>query len=264
MTPGSTDYSNAAGTLFYTYPVTSWPDSDPLVTGVGGTELQLNAAGDRTAPDQVWNDTYNTAVNEATFGDSGPNPLAGGGGKSVIFRRPWYQNGVANVVGDQRGVPDIAMSAACSGLVDTYASYGGEPAGWYVNCGTSEATPLFAGIVALADQVAHHSLGLINPALYAMSAEQAPGLVDITKGNNTVSFTQNGTLYTVPGLQRRSGLRPGVGGGHCQCSTIRPRTGPIRRWRVACHSPGMPGGAATRTGTGAMSWPSTRNSVPIM
>jgi subtilase family serine protease len=73
---GSTDV-NLDETLFYTHPVTSWPDSDPLVTGVGGTELQLNDAGDRTAPDQVWNDTYNAAVNEATFGNSGPNPLAG-------------------------------------------------------------------------------------------------------------------------------------------------------------------------------------------
>lgn len=82
-----------------------------------------------------------------------------------------------------------------------------------MNCGTSEATPLFAGIVALADQVAHHSLGLINPALYAMSAEQAPGLVDITTGNNTVSFTQNGTLYTVPGFNAGRGydLASGVG-----------------------------------------------------
>ena len=209
---GSTDV-NLDETLFYTHPVTSWPDSDPLVTGVGGTELQLNDAGDRTAPDQVWNDTYNAAVNEATFGNSGPNPLAGGGGKSVIFSRPWYQNGVADAVGDQRGVPDIALSAACSGLVDIYQSFGGEPAGWYPSCGTSEATPLFAGIVALGDQVAHHSLGLINPTLYALSAEHAPGLVDITRGNNTVSFTQNGMFDTGPGFNAGPGydLASGVG-----------------------------------------------------
>ena len=66
-------------------------------------------------------------------------------------------------------------------------------------CGTSEATPLFAGIVALADQLAGHSLGLINPALYALSAAQAPGLVDVTTGNNTVEFLQNNQLYTVQG-----------------------------------------------------------------
>jgi subtilase family serine protease len=212
---GATDYANVAGTLYYTHPVTSWPDSDPLVTGVGGTELQLNTAGERTAPDQVWNDTYNQAVNEAAFGNAGPNPLAGGGGKSVIFARPSYQNGVRGVVGDHRGVPDISMSAACSGLVDTYQSFPAtdEPAGWYPACGTSEATPLFAGIVALADQVAHHPLGLINPALYLMSAEHARGLVDVTTGNNTVSFTQNGNLYTVKGFNARPGydLASGVG-----------------------------------------------------
>jgi len=210
---GASNYSNVAGTLLYTHPVVGWPASDPLVTGVGGTQLSLNASGQRTAPDQVWNDTYNTSLQEVFYGDAGPNPLATGGGKSAVFSRPWYQNGVANVVGGRRGVPDIAMSGACSGLVDTYQSFGGETAGWYVDCGTSEASPLFAGIVALTDQVARHSVGFINPALYALSAERAPGLVDITKGNNTVSFTQNGTLYTVKGYSAGPGydLASGVG-----------------------------------------------------
>jgi subtilase family serine protease len=210
---GASNYSNVAGTLLYTHPVVGWPASDPLVTGVGGTQLSLNSSGQRTAPDQVWNDTYNTSLQEVFFGDAGPNPLATGGGKSAVFSRPWYQNGVANVVGRSRGVPDIAMSGACSGLVDTYQSFGGEAAGWYVVCGTSEASPLFAGIVALTDQVARHPVGFINPALYALSAERAPGLVDITHGNNTVGFTQNGTLYTVQGYSAGRGydLASGVG-----------------------------------------------------
>ena len=212
---GAAGYSNVAGTLLYTYPVVAWPASDPLVTAVGGTQLSLNAAGQRTAPDRVWNDTYNASLNDVFFGDPGPNALASGGGKSVIFSRPPYQNGVANVVGNARGVPDISMSAACSGLVVTYQSFPatGEPAGWYVVCGTSEATPMFAGIVALTDQVAGHSLGLINPALYALKAEHAPGLVPVTLGNNTVSFTQDGTLYTVQGYSAGPGynLASGVG-----------------------------------------------------
>ncbi len=212
---GATGYSNVAGTLLYTSPVVSWPASDPLVTGVGGTQLQLNSSGERTAPDQVWNDTYNTALNEAFFGDAGPNALATGGGKSAVFSRPWYQNDVADVVGNQRGVPDISMSGACSGLVVTYESYEDDAAadGWYVVCGTSEASPLFAGIVALADQVAGHPLGLINPALYQLSAEHAPGLVDVTSGNNTVSFTQNGAPVTVQGFAAGPGydLASGVG-----------------------------------------------------
>jgi subtilase family serine protease len=202
------------GETYYLHPVTSWPDSDPLVTGVGGTQLHLNAQGDHTAPDQVWNDTYSVATNEFIFGDAGPNPLAGGGGKSIIFSRPSYQNGVASVVGDQRGVPDISMSGACNGGVLTYSSYkGGGPPGWYVVCGTSEATPLFSGIVALADQYAGHDLGVINPALYELSANGAPGIVDITKGNNTVTFPQGGTNHTVRGFDALPGydLASGVG-----------------------------------------------------
>jgi subtilase family serine protease len=199
-------------TTYYLHPVTSWPDSDPLVTGVGGTQLHFSAQGTPTAQ-TVWNDTYNKAANEFADGDAGPNPLAGGGGLSVLFGRPSYQNGVRNVVGDHRGVPDISMSAACNGSVETYGTFGGAPAGWTQACGTSEATPLFAGIVALADQVAGHSLGLINPALYQLAAEGAPGIVDVTSGNNTVSFSPGGHEHTVRGFTATPGydLASGVG-----------------------------------------------------
>jgi subtilase family serine protease len=200
------------GSTYYLFPVTSWPDSDPLVTGVGGTQLHFNAKGQPTAP-TVWNDTYNKATNEFAIGDAGPNPLAGGGGKSILFSRPAYQNGVQYVVGSTRGVPDISMSGACNGSVDTYGTFGGAPAGWSPACGTSEATPMFAGIVALADQVAGHSLGLVNPALYQLSAERAPGIVDVTSGNNTVTFTQGGHKHTVHGFKAQPGydLASGVG-----------------------------------------------------
>jgi subtilase family serine protease len=220
---GATGYSNTAGTLYYTHPAVNWPASDPLVTGVGGTQLSLNAAGQRTAPDRVWNDTYNKSLQELFFGNSGPNPLAGGGGRSSIFARPSYQNSVANVTGIARGVPDISMSAACSGLVVTYHSFGGGgPAGWYVVCGTSEASPLFAGVVALADQVAGHSLGLINPALYALKAAHAPGLVPVTAGNNTVSFTQNGKSYTVQGYSAGPGYSMSAGVGTVDAALFVP------------------------------------------
>jgi len=175
--------------------------------------LHLGVSGNRRSPDTVWNDTYNKSANQFIFGDNGPNPLAGGGGKSIFFARPSYQDRVRNIVGRGRGVPDIAMSAACNGAVDVYQSFAGQPAGWYPSCGTSEAAPLFAGIVALADQVAHHPLGLINPALYAMSASHAAGLADVTSGNNTVSFRQNHHSYTVHGFNARHGydLASGVG-----------------------------------------------------
>ena len=201
------------GETYYTFPVTSWPDSDPLVTGVGGTQLHLDANGNHTSPDSAWNDTYSVPTNQFIFGDNGPNPLASGGGKSIFFSRPSYQNGVKSVVGSSRGVPDISMSGACNGAVDVYESFPGIAGTWDPTCGTSEATPEFAGIVALAASYAHHPLGLINPALYLMSALKAPGLVPVTSGNNTVTFSQNGQTYTVQGFSARAGysLVDGVG-----------------------------------------------------
>jgi subtilase family serine protease len=141
---------------YYTHRVTSWPDSDPLVTGVGGTELV--AGKGNTFTSVAWNDTYNEHLGDGTV------PYASGGGLSVLFTRPSYQNGVKNVVGGARGVPDVSMSGACTSPVFTYQSFAqqGSPAGWYPECGTSEATPEFAGIVALADQVAGHALGVIT------------------------------------------------------------------------------------------------------
>jgi subtilase family serine protease len=203
---GATDME-LNGSTHYTYPVTSWPDSDPLVTGVGGTELVPGTSG--TFASVAWNDTDNKHIG------GGTSPYATGGGRSVLFSRPSYQDGVKNVVGAARGVPDIAMNAACSSPVFTYQSFpqGGAPAGWYPNCGTSEATPEFAGIVALADQIAGHALGVINPTLYKLAAEKAPGIVPVTSGNNTVTFDQGGTTYTVKGFPAQAGysLADGVG-----------------------------------------------------
>ncbi len=193
---GATDYQTNMS-LYYTYPVTSWPASDPLVTAVGGLDLTLNAKGQRTQPDRVWN-------------DGGQSPWAGGGGRSIMFPRPAFQNRVASVVGRYRGVPDISMSASCGHAVDLYESFDGT--GWEEVCGTSEATPLFAGIIALADQVAGRSLGPVNSYLYEMAASHDPGITDITHGNNTVQFQQNGKNYTVhgwdavPGYDLSSGL----------------------------------------------------------
>jgi subtilase family serine protease len=211
---GATDFTTSTSRTYSTTPAVTWPASDPLVTAVGGTRLSLDAAGRRTAPDEAWNDTYDPKVDRFVFGTSSPHPNASGGGLSSVFSRPSYQDGVAPKVGGRRGVPDISMSAACSGLVDTYQSFAGPtPPGWYYVCGTSEAAPLFAGIVALADQEAHRWLGLVNPAIYAMERSHAPGVVDVTQGNNTASFTQGGKEHTVDGYAAGLGydLATGVG-----------------------------------------------------
>ena len=196
-----------SGTSFYTHRAVGWPASDPLVTSVGGLQYFLDATGNQTQPPTVWNDT-------SLLGSL----ASGGGGRSVIFARPSYQNSVAARTGSQRGLPDISLSAAVNGGALVYYSANtlgtGVPAGFYIIGGTSEASPQFAGVVAIADQVAGHDLGLINPALYAMSASHAAGIVDITSGTNTVTFAQGGTNHTVIGFDARVGydLSSGLGG----------------------------------------------------
>ena len=200
--PNSLDSQGFAATFFLRRTV-NWPASDPLVTGIGGTQMHLNAAGNHTSPDSVWNDT-------ALFG----SPSASGGGRSAVFSRPFYQHGVGHLRG-RRGVPDISMSAAVDGaaLVFLDAKVGAGPAGFYLIGGTSEASPLFSGVVAIADQWAGHGLGLLNPAIYRLLAHNAAGIVDVTQGTNTVTFPQGGSTHTVKGFNARHGydLSTGVG-----------------------------------------------------
>jgi subtilase family serine protease len=203
---------NRAGSGFYRRRVVQWPASDPLVTGVGGTTLHLTSSGTRTSPDTAWNDTWNPAV-AALSKQKPPVPWASSGGLSEFFARPAYQDGVRRVVGGRRGVPDISMSAALSGAVLIYHSFPGAAAGWYTAGGTSEATPEFAGVVAIADQYAGRRLGLINPALYRLEAAHAPGITDVTKGGNSVAFVQKGRTFAVRGYRAGRGydLVTGVG-----------------------------------------------------
>ena len=112
-------------TTLYPFRVNSWPSSDPLVTSVGGTMLNLDDSGSRLSPDVVWNDGFG----------------AGGGGVSGVFPRPVYQAGVTREVGKKRGTPDISMSAAVNGGAWIYTSFGGVSVGWHIIGGTSEASP---------------------------------------------------------------------------------------------------------------------------
>jgi subtilase family serine protease len=183
---------------FFKHRITQWPASDPLVTAVGGTQLHLNATGLRTAPDNVWNDTLNPNVTEV------PSPAAAGSGLSNLFPRPAYQRRLRAIIGNHRAYPDVSMSAARSGGVLIFLSAPGPPAAWYHIGGTSEASPLFAGVVAIADQAVDHRLGLLNPRLYALGTKSG-GIIDITQGGNTVSFKQHGSKHTVPGWNAGTG-----------------------------------------------------------
>jgi subtilase family serine protease len=168
---GATDLM-ADGKTYYKQRVNSWPSSDPLVTSIGGTQLHLNDKGVRVKPDSVYNDNG-----------------AGGGGQSHVFTRPAFQNGVKNVVGTRRGTPDISMAAAVNGGAWIYSSFDPTATGWDVSGGTSEASPLFSGIIALADQAAGHRVGNIQEALYRLLQRSAhhdksTGIVDVNDGTD--------------------------------------------------------------------------------
>jgi subtilase family serine protease len=190
----------------YTTRAVSWPATDPLVTAVGGTQLSLRANGTRIAPDTAWTDS--------------------GGGTSIAFGRPSYQNGVAAVTGSARGVPDVAMDASCKSAVAVYGSFYPSGGRWSSVCGTSLATPLFAGVVALADQYAGHGrphgLGLINPAIYTIAARHEPGIVAVLTGSNSQTFDQNGAQYTVPGYTAGPGYNLVTGVGTIDAASFVP------------------------------------------
>jgi subtilase family serine protease len=209
-----------------------WPSSDPLVTAVGGTQLHLNAQGNRTAPDSVWDDL------SSTVGVPGPVYTwgASGGGHSTVFSRPFFQDGVAGIFGGSRSTPDIAMSAAVNGAVDFYDSTDPAVAGWGIVGGTSEASPLFSGVVALADQDAGHSLGYLDPALYAMTHGRGwDGIVPISQGTNTYTFcpaadtnddtgacASSSDLVTVPGFNANGSYNDATGLGTVDAATFVP------------------------------------------
>jgi len=164
------------------------PASDPLVLGVGGTILDATPAGGYLG-EMAWND----------------NTDASGGGYSILFAQPAYQHGLARARAT-RGVPDVAANADPSTAMATVDSYGQ----LYPDSGTSSSTPLWAGVVALADQEAGHPLGFVNPALYAIARSPAyhRAFHDVLSGDNSILWpTGVFTGYTAgPGWDPVTGL----------------------------------------------------------
>jgi subtilase family serine protease len=81
-----------------------------------------------------------------------PSRPNGGGGSSVYESAPRYQRNYGIKLSG-RGTPDVAMDADPNTGVSVYDStgYGGQT-GWFAVGGTSASTPMWAGVVALADQ----------------------------------------------------------------------------------------------------------------
>jgi subtilase family serine protease len=166
----------------------SHPASDPLVSGVGGTELH---AADYSCPGNVcdpnsggvyqdeiaWNEllcanlTCDLLESEAT-----------GGGVSVVFDAPPFQK--SSVKSKGRTVPDVAYNAAIyHGVLTRFNNT------WSLFGGTSAGSPQWAAITAIADQVAGRRLGYLNSAFYQIRStapNYASSFHDITSGNNSV------------------------------------------------------------------------------
>jgi subtilase family serine protease len=215
-------------------PTVSWPASDPLVTGVGGTYLctDPNNTTTRTV------DNVDPPVNcqaPAAAGQAEVGWIASGGGFSHVFSRPAFQTtlpaGSTAFPGDQRGVPDIGLQASSRTGALVYLTLppdgnsglicpGGQPCstGWYDIGGTSLSCPQWAALVAIAAQIRGHGLGQINPALYQLAADPATyaaDFYDVTVGNNQAD-------PSVPGYANGPGWDPVTGLGTPNAANLVP------------------------------------------
>ena len=158
-----------------------FPASSPHVLACGGTKL--NANGTTIISEVVWNELANKEG-------------ATGGGVSNVFALPvWQANAhvpAPSVSTGGRGVPDV------SGDADPTTGYTIRVDGQTtVIGGTSAVAPLWAGLIAVANQQLGVQVGFIQPAIYA--AKAASAFNDITQGNN-------GAFLAGPGWDACTGL----------------------------------------------------------
>ncbi len=220
----------------------NFPASSPYITAVGGTQM---AAGTFTAgansywasatsvdaassllsyvPEVVWNE------------DSVSNGIAaGGGGTSTYFPRPSWQAGVPGITnGAYRLLPDVALqsSIASPGFLVCSSDptlIGGQSQSctngllgsnnkYTLAGGTSFAAPVFAGFIAILNQVEGAiGEGSINPVLYNLATDPASYSAvfhDITSGTNaclanaaTCSTAAQSNYAATAGFDEATGL----------------------------------------------------------
>jgi subtilase family serine protease len=159
---------NGDETSRFGFATTDWPVSSPWVTAVGGTSLGVSQDNTR-AIETGWG-TSNYSCNTTTLVCKRAGWLYGaGGGVSQIFAKPAYQSSL-NLSG--RGVPDVAaLGDPQTGMLvgQTQSFPDGNYYDEYRIGGTSLASPIFAGLMALADQAAGHAHGFANPLFYSNS-----------------------------------------------------------------------------------------------
>jgi subtilase family serine protease len=188
-----------------------WPASDPLALAVGGTSLQASRTTGAYLGETAWN------LSAAAV--AGSSPAASGGGFSRVFPRAAYQDGIAGI-GAARGVPDVAADADPSTGMALAFSDGGQAHILIGAGGTSAAAPLWAAVIALADQYAGRNLGFVNPALYGIghSTYYHQAFHDVTTGTNTVEAGAE----TITGYQAAPGWDPVTGWGSPNAQILVP------------------------------------------
>ena len=165
-----------------------YPSASPLVVGVGGTSLFTNGS---------------TWTNETGWSGSG-------GGPSTIYSAPSYQQ--ESVTGHtERTVPDVAADADPNTGVSVYSPSDG---GWLLVGGTSVATPIWAGLIGIADQgralfggKALDGPNQTLPGLYS-AIDYTNNYHDITVGNNGYPAGPGYDLVTGIGSPRANGIIP--------------------------------------------------------
>jgi len=183
--------------------------ADPLVLGAGGSTLNASHQTGRWISETGWGLPYGT---------TGSAFQASGGGFSRLFSRPGYQDGVPGTRA-ARGVPDVSADANGHTGMTIAISEGSK----YLirnSGGTSASAPIWAAIMALADQYAGRHLGFVNPAIYriARSRYYRQAFHDITAGNNTVQFPP----ATFTGYQAAPGWDPVTGWGSPDAQALIP------------------------------------------
>jgi uncharacterized repeat protein (TIGR01451 family) len=179
------------------------PADEPYITVVGGTELSMNGLGVSYASEMVWQEGF-----EPPGGNPQQNGYVGsGGGISTIYPLPVWQQGISMVANNGstnfRNTPDVAMTAQSIWVIFSDGEAGGFS-------GTSCATPLWAGFMALVNQQAHifnlKPMGFINPAVYAIGKGPSYDLCfhDTTVGNNTNGPSPT-NFFAVPGYDLCTG-----------------------------------------------------------
>lgn len=151
----------------------TFPASDPNVTGVGGTDLNLNSI------------TALPANPESAWSIQGSPSYGTGGGTCTLTLRPSWQVGTGVPAGTTRCVPDVAAMSSFSmgNILCPFTIINGKLVGLG---GTSLASPIWAGIGALLNQAQANSgfkpIGLLNAKIYSLIGTNA--FTDITSGTN--------------------------------------------------------------------------------